>query len=106
MAAALTTTTTAAGVPSTAAAESAFAPGSFTGDRDRVCQHLQNVRGRDLGPNGRPIMIPREFISPVFNGDSIKFCDFKKKGIMFAYCGGFMDVFEGTRDIPIADGDS
>ena len=50
-------------------------------------------------------MIPWKLDPPVFNGDRLKFRAFRKEAIMFADCCGFGDVFEGTREIPIADAD-
>ena len=42
---------------------------------------------------------------PVFNGDTLKVRVFRKKGIVFSDCCRFRDVFEGAREILIADGD-
>ena len=50
-------------------------------------------------------MIPWKLDPPVFNGDPLHFPSFGKEAIMFADCCGFRDVFGGTREIPIADGD-
>ena len=77
----------------------AAAPESFLGDRDRVHQPQHTFGGRDLGPNGEPIVILWKLDPGFFNGDPLKFRAFRKEAIMFADWYRFADVFGCTRDI-------
>ena len=53
---------------------------------------------------GDPITLPWKLNPPMFDGDSLTFRSFRKEGTTFADCCGFGDVFEGNREVPIADG--
>ena len=53
---------------------------------------------------GDPITLPWKLNPPMFDGDSLKFRLFCKEAPTFADCCGFSDVFEGNREVPIADG--
>ena len=61
-------------------------------------QH-QPLQTRDISS-----ALPWKLSPPVFDGDSLKFRSFRKEATTFADCCGFGDVFEGNREIPIADG--
>ena len=47
--------------------------------------------------------MPSKLNPPVFDDDSLKFRSFRKETTTFADCCGFGDVFEGNREVPIAD---
>ena len=59
---------------------------------------------RGMSSAGDPITLPWQLNPPMFDGDSLKFRSFRKEAAMFADCCGFGDIFEGNREVPIADG--
>ena len=52
---------------------------------------------------GDPITLLWKLNPPICDGDSLKFRSFRKEATTFADCCGFGDVFEGNREVPIAD---
>ena len=65
---------------------------------------LPIARTRGMSSAGDPITLPWKLNPPMFDGDSLKFRSFRKEETTFADCCGFGDVFEGNREVPIADG--
>ena len=59
---------------------------------------------RGMSSAGDPITLPWKLNPPRFDGDSLKFQSFRKETTTFADFCGFGDVFEGNREVPIADG--
>ena len=53
---------------------------------------------------GDPITLPWKLNPLMFDGDSLKLRSFRKEATTFGDCCGFGDVFEGNREVPIADG--
>ena len=53
---------------------------------------------------GDPTTLPWTLNPPMFGGDSLEFRSFRKEATTFADCCGFGDVFEGNREVPIANG--
>ena len=58
---------------------------------------------RGMSSAGDSMTLPWKLNPPVFDGGSLKFRSFRKEATTFANCCGFDDVFEGNRDVPIAD---
>ena len=70
---------------------------------EQAHQPLPIAGTRGLSSASDPITLPWKLNTPVFDGDSLKFRPFRKEATTFAdYCG-FGDVFEGNRQVPIAD---